>query len=110
MAKLYSSERSKYGNLTGQIITWPTQINHDINASTNNKFYYNAFENFTTHFTAYMMSAINPPLAQQPTGNDISYNYFLGSSDTDNSSKYYDYAGTNFDGGISWADLKTPPY
>ena len=35
MAKLYSSERSKYGNLTGQIITWPTQINPDINASTN---------------------------------------------------------------------------
>ena len=35
MAKLYSSERSKYGNLTGQIITWPTQINPDINSSTN---------------------------------------------------------------------------
>ena len=25
MAKFYSKERSKYGNLTGQIIIWPVQ-------------------------------------------------------------------------------------
>ena len=30
MAKLYSQERSKYGNLTGQIIVWPVEINPDI--------------------------------------------------------------------------------
>ena len=35
MAKLYSQERSKYGNLTGQIITWPVEISPDINASSN---------------------------------------------------------------------------
>ena len=32
MATVYSSERAKYGNLTGQIIIWPVQINPDINA------------------------------------------------------------------------------
>ena len=37
MAKLYSQERSKYGNLTGQIITWPVEITPDINASSNRK-------------------------------------------------------------------------
>ena len=31
MATLYSKERSKYGNLTGQIIVWPVQINNDLN-------------------------------------------------------------------------------
>ena len=35
MAKLYSNERSKYGNLTGQIIVWPVEINPDINSSSN---------------------------------------------------------------------------
>ena len=35
MAKLYSNERSKYGNLTGQIIIWPVEINPDINSSSN---------------------------------------------------------------------------
>ena len=35
MAKLYSQERSKYGNLTGQIIIWPVEINPDINSSSN---------------------------------------------------------------------------
>lgn len=35
MAKLYSQERSKYGNLTGQIITWPVEISPDINAISN---------------------------------------------------------------------------
>lgn len=33
MAKLYSSERSKYGNLTGQIIIWPVKINPDIKST-----------------------------------------------------------------------------
>ena len=33
MAKLYSQERSKYCNLTGQIIIWPVEINPDINSS-----------------------------------------------------------------------------
>jgi len=37
MAKLYSQERSKYGNLTGQIIVWPVEINPDINAPSNKK-------------------------------------------------------------------------
>jgi len=35
MAKLYSNERAKYGNLTGQIIVWPVEINPDINSSSN---------------------------------------------------------------------------
>ena len=35
MAKLYSQERSKYGNLTGQIIVWPVEISPDINATSN---------------------------------------------------------------------------
>ncbi len=35
MATVYSSERAKYGNLTGQIIIWPVQINPDINAQSN---------------------------------------------------------------------------
>lgn len=33
MAKIYASERAKYGNLTGQIIIWPVQVNADINSS-----------------------------------------------------------------------------
>ena len=35
MAKLYSNERAKYGNLTGQIIVWPVEINPDINSTSN---------------------------------------------------------------------------
>jgi len=35
MAKVYASERAKYGNLTGQIIIWPVQYNPDINNSNN---------------------------------------------------------------------------
>ena len=34
MATLYSKERSKYGNLTGQIIVWPVQINNDLKTLT----------------------------------------------------------------------------
>ena len=37
MAKLYSQERSKYGNLTGQIIVWPVEISPDIDATSNKK-------------------------------------------------------------------------
>jgi len=33
MARFYGSERSKYGNLTGQIIIWPVQIINDLNSS-----------------------------------------------------------------------------
>ena len=33
MAKFYGSERSKYGNLTGQIIIWPKEISNDPNSS-----------------------------------------------------------------------------
>ena len=32
MARFYGSERSKYGNLTGQIIIWPVEVAGDINA------------------------------------------------------------------------------
>ncbi len=33
MAKFYGAERSKYGNLTGQIICWPVEISNDPNSS-----------------------------------------------------------------------------
>ena len=33
MATIYSKERSKYGNITGQIIIWPVEVAGDINAS-----------------------------------------------------------------------------
>ena len=38
MAVLYSKERSKYGNLTGQIINWPVDYNGlpDDGANVNN--------------------------------------------------------------------------
>lgn len=35
MATIYASERAKYGNLTGQVIVWPMEINPDINSITN---------------------------------------------------------------------------
>jgi len=37
MAKLYSSERAKYGNLTGQIIIWPVKLSSTDIKSTANK-------------------------------------------------------------------------
>ena len=37
MASLYSAQRAKYGNLTGQIIIWPVEVNPDINSSANKK-------------------------------------------------------------------------
>lgn len=37
MAVAYSKERSKYGNLTGQIIIWPVQISPDINSASNKR-------------------------------------------------------------------------
>jgi len=33
MAKIYAAEKSKYGDLTGQIIIWPVQVNPDIDSS-----------------------------------------------------------------------------
>ena len=35
MTRVYASERAKYGNLTGQIIIWPVQVNPDINSNDN---------------------------------------------------------------------------
>ena len=35
MTKVYASEKSKYGRLTGQIIIWPVQVNPDINSNDN---------------------------------------------------------------------------
>ena len=37
MAKFYSKERSKYGNLTGQIIIWPVEYTGDPNDAVNRK-------------------------------------------------------------------------
>ena len=37
MAVANSKERSKYGNLTGQIIIWPVEISPDINSSSNKR-------------------------------------------------------------------------
>ena len=42
MAKIYSKERSKYGNITGQIIIWPVQYD-SINSSIYDKHYGNIF-------------------------------------------------------------------
>ena len=33
MATIYSKERGKYGNISGQIIVWPVEIDGDINSS-----------------------------------------------------------------------------
>ena len=33
MAKVYAAEKSKYGDLTGQIIIWPVEVNPDIDSS-----------------------------------------------------------------------------
>lgn len=35
MPAVYSKEKAKYGNLTGQIIIWPMEINNDLNAASN---------------------------------------------------------------------------
>lgn len=37
MAKVYASARAQYGNLTGQIIIWPIEVNPDINSNSNKK-------------------------------------------------------------------------
>ena len=33
MATIYSKERSKYGNITGQIIIWPVEVNGEIDSA-----------------------------------------------------------------------------
>ena len=37
MATIYSKERGKYGNISGQIIIWPVEIDGDINSTTSKR-------------------------------------------------------------------------